>query len=81
MKDTGNNDRTSTIMSARMGASSWIILIVLLSLLVATGFVIHFGWTTGKRHGRANLWLRRNGVRGDYFAGGRVQSHGAALLQ
>ena len=43
MKDTGNNDRTSTIMSDRMGASSWIILIVLLSLLVATGFVIHFG--------------------------------------
>ena len=47
MKDTGNNDRTSTIMSARMGAGSWIILIVLLSLLVATGFVIHFGWTLG----------------------------------
>ena len=47
MKDAGNNDRTSTIMSARMGAGSWIILIVLLSLLVATGFVIHFGWTLG----------------------------------
>jgi ABC-type transport system involved in multi-copper enzyme maturation permease subunit len=47
MKDTSNNDRTSTIMSARMGAGSWIILIVLLSLLVATGFVIYFGWTLG----------------------------------
>ena len=47
MKRTGNNDRASTAMSARMGAGSWIILIVLLSLLVATGFVIHFGWTLG----------------------------------
>ena len=47
MKNTSNNDRTSTIMSARMGAGSWIILIVLLSLLVATGFVIYFGWTLG----------------------------------
>jgi hypothetical protein len=47
MKDTGNNDRTSTIMLARMGAGSWIILIVLLSLLVATGVIIYFGWTLG----------------------------------
>ena len=47
MKDTGDNDRTLTIMSARTGAGSWIILIVLLSLLVATVFVIHFGWTLG----------------------------------
>jgi len=47
MKDTSNNDRTSTIMLARMGAGSWIILIVLLSLLVATGVIIYFGWTLG----------------------------------
>ncbi len=47
MKDTGNNDRTSTTMLARMGAGSWIILIVLLSLLVATGVIIFFGWTLG----------------------------------
>ena len=42
-KRTGK-DRTSTAMSARMGAGSWIILIVLLSLLVATGVIIYFGW-------------------------------------
>ena len=34
-------------MSARMGVGSWIILIVLLSLLAATGVVIYFGWTRG----------------------------------
>jgi fumarate reductase subunit D len=45
MKPTGNKVRTSTMMSARMGVGSWIILIVLLSLLVATGFVIYLGWT------------------------------------
>ena len=47
MKSTGNEDRTSHPMSARMGAGSWIILIVLLSLLVATGVVIYLGWTLG----------------------------------
>jgi flagellar basal body-associated protein FliL len=31
--------------AARMGVGSWIILIVLLLLLVATGVVIYFGWT------------------------------------
>ena len=40
MKDTGNNDRTSTTTLARMGAGSWIILIVLLSLLFATFLVV-----------------------------------------
>ena len=47
MKRPGNKDRTSTetTMSARIGVGSWIILIVLLSLLVATGVVIYFGWT------------------------------------
>jgi flagellar basal body-associated protein FliL len=45
MKHTGNKDRTATTMPARMGAASWIILIVLLSLLVATGVVIYLGWT------------------------------------
>ncbi len=49
MKRTGHKDCTSTetTMSARMGAGSWIILIVLLSLLVATGVIIYFGWTLG----------------------------------
>jgi flagellar basal body-associated protein FliL len=49
MKRPGNKDRTSTetAMSARMGVGSWIILIVLLSLLAATGVVIYFGWTLG----------------------------------
>jgi hypothetical protein len=49
MKRTGNKDRTSTktTMSARMGVGSWIILIVLLSLLVATGVVVYLGWTLG----------------------------------
>ena len=49
MKRTGDKDRTSTetTMSARMGVGSWITLIVLLSLLVATGVVIYFGWILG----------------------------------
>jgi flagellar basal body-associated protein FliL len=47
MKTSGDEDRTSSTMSARMGVGSWIILIVLLSLLVATGVVIYFGWTLG----------------------------------
>lgn len=38
---------TETTMSARMGVGSWIILIVLLSLLVASGVVIYFGWILG----------------------------------
>jgi general stress protein CsbA len=32
-------------MSARMGAGSWIILIVLFSLLAATLVVVYLGWT------------------------------------
>jgi hypothetical protein len=47
MKRTGNGDCTSSTTSARMGLGSWIILIVLLSLLVATGVVMYFGWTLG----------------------------------
>jgi hypothetical protein len=47
MKATDNKDCTSTTISARMDVGSWIILIVLLSLLVATGVVIYFGWTLG----------------------------------
>src|SRR5882757_2755861 len=45
MKSTGNEDRTSGTMSARMGVGSWSILIVLLLLLVAAGAVTYFGWT------------------------------------
>jgi hypothetical protein len=49
MKRDGSKDGTSTepATSARMGVGSWIILIVLLSLLAATGVVIYFGWTLG----------------------------------
>jgi hypothetical protein len=36
---------TDASASARLGAGSWIILIVLLSLLVATGFIVYLGWT------------------------------------
>jgi hypothetical protein len=32
---------------ARLGAGSWIIITVLLSMLVATGFVAYLGWTLG----------------------------------
>ena len=44
-KRTGK-DRTSmeTTTSARMGVGSWIVLIVLLLLLIATGVVVYFGW-------------------------------------
>ena len=39
-------DRASmeTATSARMGVGSWIVLIVLLLLLIATGVVVYFGW-------------------------------------
>jgi hypothetical protein len=49
IKHTDIEDRTSTetTTSARMGVGSWIILIVLLSLLVAIGVVIYLGWTLG----------------------------------
>jgi membrane protein DedA with SNARE-associated domain len=33
--------------ASRMGVGSWTILIVLLSLLVATSFVVCLGWTLG----------------------------------
>jgi hypothetical protein len=36
---------SKTTISDRMGVGSWIILIVLLLLLVATGAAIYFGWT------------------------------------
>jgi flagellar basal body-associated protein FliL len=44
-KRTGK-DRTSmeTTTSARMGVGSWIVLIVLLLILIATGVVVYFGW-------------------------------------
>jgi hypothetical protein len=43
--DSGNRARMEPAMSARLGVGSWIILIVLLSLLIATGVVIYRGWT------------------------------------
>ena len=45
--DVKDSTSTETTTSTRMGVGSWIILIVLLSLLVATGVVIYFGWTLG----------------------------------
>jgi hypothetical protein len=33
--------------SARLGAGSWITLIILISLLVAAGFIAYFGWALG----------------------------------
>ena len=49
LKRTGDKDRASTEpgVLARMGVGSWIILIVLLSLLIATGVIIYFGWKLG----------------------------------
>lgn len=47
MKSIDDKDRTSTVMPARMGVGSWIILVVLLLLLVGTGVFIYFGWTLG----------------------------------
>jgi len=39
-------DRTSmeTATSARMGVGSWVVLIVLVLLLIATGVVVYFSW-------------------------------------
>jgi flagellar basal body-associated protein FliL len=42
-----NSTSMETAVSARMDVGSWIILIVLLALLVATGVVIYVGWTLG----------------------------------
>jgi hypothetical protein len=47
MSNTRNADHTSTTTLARLGVGSWIILIVLLLLLVATGVVVYFGWRLG----------------------------------
>jgi flagellar basal body-associated protein FliL len=47
MSNTRNEEHTSTTTLARLGVGSWIILIVLLLLLVATGVVIYFGWRLG----------------------------------
>jgi hypothetical protein len=47
MNGTANKDRTSSKVSARLGVGSWIVLLVLLALLVATGVIIYFGWTLG----------------------------------
>ena len=83
MKCTGSEDRTSTepAMSARLGVGSWIILIVLLSLLIATGVVIYRGWTLGEGTDVPASGYCRDDIRGDYFTGRRVRPHGAYLLQ
>jgi hypothetical protein len=38
---------TEAVAPSRLGAGSWIILIVLLSLLALAGFVVYLGWTLG----------------------------------
>jgi hypothetical protein len=45
--EVGHPLSTSVAAPTRLGAGSWIILIVLLSLLVATAFIVHLGWTLG----------------------------------
>jgi hypothetical protein len=49
VKRSGSKDLppTEPAMWARFGVGSWIILIVLLSLLIATGVIIYRGWTLG----------------------------------
>jgi hypothetical protein len=83
VKRAGNNDRTSTetTMSARMGAGSWIILVVLLLLLVATGVVTYFGWTlaNGTDVPASGYAAMAFGVIISLAVW--VRSHGASLLQ
>ena len=42
---TGPRPSRQLSAPARLSAGSWIILFVLLSLLVATGFIVYAGWT------------------------------------
>jgi hypothetical protein len=44
---TGNRDRSEPATWTRLGAGSWIILIVLLALLIFTGVIIYRGWALG----------------------------------
>jgi hypothetical protein len=46
MRSIGTKDRTAIedTMSARLGVGSWVILIVLVSLLFGTGVVVYLGW-------------------------------------
>jgi hypothetical protein len=46
-KRSGSKAPTGPAAWARLGVGSWIILIVLLSLLIATGVIIYRGWTLG----------------------------------
>jgi len=68
-------------MPTRMGLGSWIILIVLLLLLVATGVVIYFGWTLAN-----GTDVPTSGYAAMVFGviislGGRIRPYGAHLLQ
>lgn len=45
MHSSHSNSLAPKDASARLSFGSWIILIVLLSLLVATGFIVYVGWT------------------------------------
>jgi hypothetical protein len=42
---THSNRLTPNHAPARLGIGSWIILVVLLTLLAGTGFVVYVGWT------------------------------------
>jgi hypothetical protein len=47
MSTDNDNRPPDEPLSVRLGLGSWIVLIVLLALLVATGVVIYFGWILG----------------------------------
>jgi hypothetical protein len=48
VKRSGSKDLAPTPATwARIGLGSWVILIVLLALLIATGVIIYRGWTLG----------------------------------
>ena len=50
MKPSGYKDAplTEASASARMGAGSWTLLIVLISMLAATLVIVYFGWTSAR---------------------------------
>lgn len=45
--DVGRRAKAGFTISSRMGAGSWIILVVLLSLLAASVATAYYGWTLG----------------------------------
>jgi hypothetical protein len=47
MKSAAGKDEANFTTAPRMGAGSWIVLVVLLLLLAATAAVTYLGWTVG----------------------------------